>query len=135
MTNTRRSGFKWTINEILTLQREYELLELPISEIADRHGRSFFSILSKLKSEEFIDEERYHNEVIKYRNNSAQEFSDDIIDNNSANDNCSYTDTEMSMDERVSFLETAVNEVRSAVSKLLTSVYGNNTSGLSCNTY
>lgn len=132
MTNTKRAGFRWTINEILTLQREYELLNLPISEIADRHGRTFFSILSKLKSEEFIDEETYHSELMKYRN---QDFNVDIVNNFSENDNYSYTNTEMSMDERVNFLENAVNEVRSAVSKLLTSVYGNNTTGISCNTY
>jgi hypothetical protein len=129
MSNTRRSGFRWTINEILTLQREYELLELPISEIADRHGRSFFSILSKLKSEDFIDDHTYHSEVMNYRNNIRLEFSDNATENDS------YTNTEMSMDDRISFLESAVNEVRSAVSKLLNSVYGSNTTGLSCNTY
>jgi hypothetical protein len=129
MSNTRRSGFRWTINEILTLQREYELLELPISEIADRHGRSFFSILSKLKSEDFIDDYTYHSEVMNYRNNIRLEFSDNATENDS------YTNTEMSMDDRISFLESAVNEVRTAVSKLLTSVYGSNTTGLSCNTY
>lgn len=135
MSNTRRSGFRWTVNEILSLQREYELLELPISEIAVRHGRSFFSILSKLKSEGFIDAQTYNSEVMKNRHNVDQTFDVDFVDNSCANDNYSYSNSEMTiMDERISFLESAVNDIRCAVSKLLTNVYGNG-SGFSCNTY
>jgi hypothetical protein len=134
MSNTRRSGFRWSINEILTLQREYELLELSIHEIADRHERSFFSILNKLKSEEFIDHERYHYEVMKNRHNVSENF--DIMDNtleSSCSDN--YSTSEITVfDERISFLEGAVNDIRLAVSKLLTSVYGNN-AGNHCNAY
>ena len=51
----KRSGNKWTINEILSLQREYELLELTIQQIAQFHERSVEAILYKLQSEEFID--------------------------------------------------------------------------------
>lgn len=50
-----RSNFKWTINEILNLQREYELLEMTVQDIANKHERSVDSILYKLESEEFID--------------------------------------------------------------------------------
>lgn len=131
MSNTRRSGFRWTINEILTLQRENELLELSIHEIADRHERSFFSILNKLKSEGFIDEQRYHYEVMKNRHNVSETL--DIMDNSGEND--SFTHSEMTVfDERISFLEGAVNDIRTAVSKLLTSVYGAN-AGNYCNAY
>jgi hypothetical protein len=30
----KRNGNKWTVNEVLTLQREYELLNMSIQEIA-----------------------------------------------------------------------------------------------------
>ena len=51
---TRRSRFKWNVNEILSLQREYELYELSIQEIALLHKRSVFSILHKLEREQII---------------------------------------------------------------------------------
>ena len=40
MTTYSRAGFRWTVNEILSLQREFELLELSIDEIAEKHNRS-----------------------------------------------------------------------------------------------
>jgi hypothetical protein len=52
---SKRSNFKWSINEILSLQREYELLELTVQEIAVKHERSVNAIVSKLENEGFID--------------------------------------------------------------------------------
>jgi hypothetical protein len=57
MTYTRANK-KWTVNELLTLQREYELLELDISEIAQLHNRSPNAIMYKLESEGFVDDYR-----------------------------------------------------------------------------
>ena len=51
---TRRNRYKWSVNEILSLQREYELYELSIQEIALLHKRSVFSILHKLEKEQMI---------------------------------------------------------------------------------
>jgi len=50
----KRHYFKWNINEIIKLQREYELLELSIQEIAKLHSRSVRAILCKLQQEDFI---------------------------------------------------------------------------------
>ena len=55
MTTYRRSGFKWSINELLSLQREYELLEWTVQEIAAKHERSVEAILFRLESEGFIN--------------------------------------------------------------------------------
>ena len=55
MTTYRRSGFKWTVNELISLQREYELLEWTVQQIAEKHERSVEAILFRLESEEFID--------------------------------------------------------------------------------
>jgi len=54
MQTQTRYGNKWTVNEVLTLQREYELLELTIQEIAQRHQRTVYAILYKLEGEGFI---------------------------------------------------------------------------------
>jgi hypothetical protein len=52
----RRNGNKWTVNELISLQREYELLELTIQEIALKHERTIEAILYKLYGEQIIDE-------------------------------------------------------------------------------
>jgi hypothetical protein len=44
----KRSGFKWTVNEYLALQREHELLGLSIKQISIKHERSLDSIVFKL---------------------------------------------------------------------------------------
>jgi ribosomal protein S8 len=54
MSYLKRNGNKWTINELLSLQREYELLEWSIQKIALKHSRSIESILYKLEEEGFI---------------------------------------------------------------------------------
>ena len=48
-----RHGLRWTITEILQLQREYELLKLPIAEIAAIHKRRVDAIQFKLERENF----------------------------------------------------------------------------------
>lgn len=55
MTTYRRSGFKWSVNELLSLQREYELLEWTVQQIAAKHERSVEAILFRLEDEGFID--------------------------------------------------------------------------------
>jgi hypothetical protein len=51
----RRHNKKWNINEELALQREYELLEWTVKQIASKHERSDTSILFKLQKEGFIE--------------------------------------------------------------------------------
>ena len=55
MTTYKRHGYRWTVNEMLSLQREYELLEWTIQQIAEKHQRSVNSILFKLEEEGFIN--------------------------------------------------------------------------------
>lgn len=55
MKKYRRSGNKWTINECLRLQREFELLDLSVYEISLLHERSPNAIMYKLDSEGFSD--------------------------------------------------------------------------------
>lgn len=50
-----RSGFKWSVNEILSLQREFELLGWSIDQIATKHKRTPNAIMYKLDQEGFAD--------------------------------------------------------------------------------
>jgi len=50
-----RAGFKWSVNEILSLQREFELLEWNIDQIALKHKRTPDAIMYKLDEEGFAD--------------------------------------------------------------------------------
>jgi hypothetical protein len=73
----QRSGKKWNVNELLNLQREYELLELSVQEIAVRHKRSVNSILYKLEGEGFISSwnEARGFDPVTYENS----FSDNVV--------------------------------------------------------
>jgi len=55
MNTYSRAGFKWTINETLSLQREFELLGWDIEQIATKHKRSPHAIMFKLDSEGLAD--------------------------------------------------------------------------------
>jgi len=54
MNVPKRNGNKWSVNEILSLQREYELLELTVEQIAEKHERTPNSIACKLIDEGFV---------------------------------------------------------------------------------
>jgi len=54
MNTNKRNGNSWTVNELLSLQREYELLEWDIQQIAEKHQRTERAILFRLESEGFI---------------------------------------------------------------------------------
>ncbi len=134
--NNRRSGRKWTINELLTLQREYELLELTVQEIAERHNRSELAILYKLQSEELIDSwnsargfnsENYQNSVNSVE--TPQEVGGDDDDEDyqfeeeeeEEDDNDDISDDESEVEkltERVWSLETSVSEISSMVKNI-----------------
>jgi len=55
MKQSARHRALWNTAEILRMQREYELLEMPVTDIAKVHGRSINSIVNKLVSENVID--------------------------------------------------------------------------------
>lgn len=78
----RRTGNKWNVNEILSLQREYELLEWDIQQIAQKHERTIDSILFKLYKENMIEEFHLARGYSKYyktvkNNNLLEEEEED----------------------------------------------------------
>lgn len=84
---TNRHGFRWTINECLRLQREFELLQLPLDQIASRHGRSVNAIMCKLDAEGLASYDELY----------AQHYSSKLT--NLANDDEDYVDEEDDDDE------------------------------------
>ena len=48
-----RFGNRWTIPELIALEREHDLLQLSVEEIAKRHGRSVLAIVWRLEQEGF----------------------------------------------------------------------------------
>ena len=136
MNATKRTGNRWTINELLSLQREYELLELSIVEIALRHQRTPNAIMFKLDNEGFADYNDLfgqlyssrHTDIVKEDNeedNDSEYFGEDGDD--MSDDVVSQVDN---LNERVWNLETSVNEISSMVKKMFDNMITNNTKGL-----
>jgi hypothetical protein len=133
MTTNMRFGKKWTINEILSLQREYELLEWSVQQIASKHRRSVRAILFKLEAEGFIsswdeargfDLESYKTEmscepecdtecVLDYDVNDEEDDDVLTIIDDHETDKAVY-----GLTERVWNLETSVNEISVMVKKM-----------------
>ena len=103
----QRTGFKWTINECLRLQREFELLNLPVEEIALLHQRSPYAIMYKLDSEGFADfnelyQQTYPNQESEAELEDAEEsYQDDAASESeaSAEDEESEADDESEASE------------------------------------
>jgi len=147
MTANMRFGNRWNVNELLSLQREYELLEWPIQQIAEKHRRSERAILFKLESEGFISswEEARGFDLDKYKadtNGVALTFQDedyDISDEEDEDDEyLSQMSDELTIietdDERIENitnriwnLETSVNEISSMVKQMFEVMVSKNT--------
>jgi hypothetical protein len=99
-----RNGFRWNINECLRLQREYELLELPLDEIASRHGRTVNAIMFRLDYEGFADYTQLYNNYYNCakRNNTyfeSEDESSESEDESSEVDDEEYCDSEEEDDD------------------------------------
>ena len=113
---TTRSGNKWTINELLSLQREYELLEWTVQQIADKHKRSVEAILFKLESEGFINSwnDARGFDPQQYQQTWNISGSEEVCDFDAVDD-ISEVDK---LTERVWNLETNVNQINSLVKQM-----------------
>ena len=130
--NCNRSGNKWTVNEILSLQREYELLEMSIQEIALKHSRSVDAILYKLDSEGFIDNwndargyTNYFNKNEHYvSDDEKQDDDEDYQEQDDDNDESESDDDDeiVNLTRRVGYVENTVNEIKNMVTNFLYSM-------------
>jgi hypothetical protein len=113
MNSYKRIGNRWTVNELLSLQREYELLGWTIQEIASKHERTVDAILYRLESEGFIDSWK-DARGFDMESYTASFESNDDDDNNDNND----TDNE-ELSTRVWCLEVAVNDIKDMIQHLI----------------
>lgn len=117
-SNITRRGNKWTINEVLTLQREYELLELSVQEIAERHKRSVTAILCKLEAEGFIsswdDARGYVFQDVIQNNNIHDNIEVELSEVSGTNDYIETTEID-GLTDRIWNLETSVKQIGSMV--------------------
>ena len=144
-----RHNFKWNVNELLSLQREYELLEMTIQDIADKHERTVDAILYRLQQEEFIEswiDARGYQEYAKNFDYvvgsldsgvNAYDYGEDVVTDEKDSD---YQESEVEEDydegdeveyvseddenyenlsQRVWGLETAVTDIKDMISTLL----------------
>ena len=125
MNQNSRYGFKWSINEILSLQREFELLGWNIDQIAEKHKRIANAIMYKLDQEGFADYNvlysNYHNlnALIPLHTPIDMEFElslqhdDDDSESNFTNDDVA------NLSERVYGLEESVSEIRDMIKQMM----------------
>lgn len=129
MTTYKRHGNLWTINELLSLQREYELLEWSIQDISTKHQRSVTSILFKLQQEGFI---LSFNDARGFLEPKFQITGVDCNDESESNevfeysfqneDTISETSEINKLSERVWGLETSVGEIGTMVKQMFDSM-------------
>jgi hypothetical protein len=91
MNHELRSGFKWTINECLRLEREYDLLKLSVDEIALLHQRSHYAIMCKLDAEGIADFNKLYQQ--NYHSNEESDVNEDS-ESEEGDDEESYQDEE-----------------------------------------
>jgi hypothetical protein len=117
MNSYKRNGNRWTVNELLTLQREYELLGWTIQEIAGKHERSVDAILYRLESEGFIDS---WNDA---RGFDMETYKTSIDEDDISEVGISEVDK---LTERVWGLETSVADIKDMVQHLFNNLVSSN---------
>ena len=134
MSANKRSGNKWTVNEILSLQREYELLEWTIQEIATKHQRSVIAILYKLYDERFIEcweQARGYTLASENAEVNEVEYIDMTVLNSDEDNDCvseeNYCESKfIKLTRHVNNLEKNLNELSKKVNKLVNNNSSNN---------
>ena len=147
MSLPNRHNFKWNVNELIAFQREYELLEMTIQDIAAKHERTVDAILYRLCQEGFIEswvDARGYQEYSKnfdylvgsldsgvnaYDYGEDAETDDDVNEKDSdyveeeddeeeEEDDEDY-DNISSLNQRVWSLETAVSDIKDMIGTLI----------------
>lgn len=138
---------RWTVNELLSLQREYELLEMTVPEIAEKHQRTVNAILYKLQDEGLIDswteargmsetfyklmngDEDEDEEEQEYDADDSSDYGDNEGEDSDIDDDIDDNDDEQQFEElssRVLMLEQTISELSNTVNKLLDHIVTSN---------
>jgi hypothetical protein len=102
-SDTWRNGYKWSVNECLRLEREFDLLQLSVPEIAKLHNRTVNAIMFKLDAEGI---DTFNNLYIKtYGTDFLHEEINNCISNTGCYDNVSNNNDTSSDDDYVPNLD------------------------------
>jgi hypothetical protein len=127
MNTSSRYGFKWSVNEVLSLQREFELLNWDIDTIANKHKRTPAAIMYKLEQEGFANYNvllaNYHSQRISTIDFSLENPNDDaqvLLDFSLEDSHDSYKDTRdnnlvANLSNKVYALEKIVTEIKDII--------------------
>jgi Ran GTPase-activating protein (RanGAP) involved in mRNA processing and transport len=128
MTDYKRFGNRWTINECLQLEREFDLLALSIDEMAERHKRTPNAIMLKLDSEGHADYcVLYSNyKICKQQEEDEQEQEEEDEPEDEEQEDEEEEDEQISLQLQVLNLEKKVNQLTDLLMK-----QNKNTSGFS----
>jgi hypothetical protein len=110
MQTQKRSGYKWSVNECLRLEREYDLLKLSVSEIALLHERSDEAIMYKLDQEGIADYNHLYvkkNPTMFLKEEQQDEDSDE--EEKDSDDSSNYEGSDEEQDEEQEEVYNAYN--------------------------
>ena len=121
MNTYKRFGNRWTVNECLQLQREFELLQLSVDEISKIHQRTPNAIMFKLDQEGFADynvlfanyAKTNQKNVVKYDESEEDESEEDESDE--SEDNVSESEDNVSLKHRVMCLEKQITSLAALI--------------------
>jgi hypothetical protein len=101
MNTYTRNNFKWGVREILSLQREFQLLNLSIEEIAKKHKRTPNAIMLKLDKESMADYNVLYTNYYGSKNFTSDEIKleNEADDEEEADDDEDYEGYEDNDDE------------------------------------
>ena len=101
MTTANRFGKRWTINECLQLQREYELLKWSIDAIAEKHQRTPKAIMFKLSEEKLADYNTLHTSYFykQMKDVPCESSDDESSDDDSSEQVQEYEEEESNVQE------------------------------------
>jgi hypothetical protein len=146
MTDYKRHGKRWTTSEILNLQREYQLLNWSVYQIAEKHQRSIHSILFKLYAEGFTPslyeatgytsekntplekvakkvaakttKARVVEDEVMSDTDSSSDFEEDDVSEYKSDDEISVDANVNTLSDRVWSLETSVGQISTMVKQM-----------------
>lgn len=125
-----RSGNRWTVNELLALQREYELLGWDVERIATKHGRSVNAIMYKLDQEGIASFNELYQQNVNMNLEEEEESecdSDSESESDCVSDEDSYVSVEQNynsfkendaLSTRVKMLEENINLINYRLEKI-----------------
>ena len=115
--NPKRHYNKWTVNELLQLQREYELLNWSIPDIAKNHERTEDSILYKLHEEELMDS--LERSILSKTNFNKKKNQTNLKTKNNQTNLKTKNNENILLNQRVVNLESSIVEMKTMVKQMV----------------